>query len=92
MVTPEAGIEINGQAERNDEIEYSIQAAIATRQTPTRDNLPRNYPPVRKPKDNGNLSSSYVRRATDQMGEMCSVEDDSTESNNETGLRSHACN
>ena len=104
MVTPKAGIEINGQAERNDEIEYSIQAAIATRQTPTRDNLPRSnynqrqrpsisepkYPRVRKPKDYGNLSNSHVGGATDQMGETCSVEDDSTESSNETALRGHA--
>ncbi|CAD1475376.1 unnamed protein product [Heterotrigona itama] len=37
VVTPEAGLEINGPAERNDEIEYSVQVTSPRRQPSTRD-------------------------------------------------------
>lgn len=38
VVTPEAGVEINGQTKRNDEIEYSIQVVAAEGQPPRYDN------------------------------------------------------
>lgn len=38
VVTPEAGVEINGQTKRNDEIEYSIQVAATEGQSPRYDN------------------------------------------------------